>query len=164
MSGMARPYNVDSGGKSPSKLPKPPKPFRAREWSGFLEIVRAVSKPAGFAVRAMRSGRRFYFARFRKGSDFARRRRMTALKFCPLCAESDRQTSWGGLTLRAQEPTFNCLFDNLVDDGEHASLDGKIERLGGVEVDHELDLRDLVNHLAYADKCRVRHPDSPSER
>jgi hypothetical protein len=96
--GLARPYNVDSRGKSPSK------PFKAQSRSGFLEIVRAVRKPAGFGVCVMRSGRRFYFVRFRKGGDFARRPRTAAPEICrilPACAESDGQAPRGRLTLRA---------------------------------------------------------------
>jgi len=87
--------------------------------------VCAVRKPAGFGVRVMLSGRRLYFARFRKGSDFARRRRMTALESCwtlPLCAESDQVARLGTLEDRATtaaDPTgaISQLSANLCHEG-----------------------------------------------
>src|SRR5258705_9289707 len=42
-----------------------------------------------------------------------------------------------------QRSKIHCLFDHLVGDGEHARRNGQTERLGGLEVDDQLELARL---------------------
>jgi hypothetical protein len=54
---------------------------------------------------------------------------------CPLSARTGCEQSQQG----------SPLFDHLVGDGKHARRDGEAERLGGLEIEYQVELRRLLD-------------------